>query len=67
MNYTLIIEKGKDGIFVGSVVELPGCYTQAHSIDALVHNIREAIQLYLETEKEEGNLTEFVGIQKVSL
>jgi len=66
MDCTLIIEKSEEGIFVGSVVELPGCYTQAVSIDMLIKNIKEAIQLYLETEKPE-QATEFVGIQKVSL
>ena len=66
MDYTLVIEKGQEGTLIGSVVELPGCYTQAQSTDELIINIKEAIQLYLETEKPEL-LTEFVGIQKVTV
>lgn len=66
MDYTLVIEKSEEGNFVGSVVELPGCYSQAESIDALITNIKEAILLYLETEQP-NVATEFVGIQKVTL
>ena len=66
MNYTLIIEKSQGGKLIGSVVELPGCYTQADTIETLIENIKEAIGLYLETEKPE-RLTEFMGIQRLSI
>lgn len=65
MEFTLIIEQDEQGL-IGSVVELPGCYTQAKSYEELIKNIKEAISLYMETEKPEI-FTKFVGIQKVSL
>jgi len=30
--FTLIIEKDEDGIFIGSVPQLKGCHTQAKTI-----------------------------------
>jgi Uncharacterized conserved protein len=50
--FTVIIEKDKEGYFVGEVVELPGCHTQAKSLDELMERIKEAIELYLDVHKE---------------
>ena len=46
--YTVVIEKGKDGYYVGSVPVLPGCHTQGKSIDQLLERMQEAIGLWLE-------------------
>ncbi len=50
-NYKVMIEKDEDGFFVASVPGLPGCFTQAKSMDTLMKRIKEAIELYLEPEK----------------
>ena len=67
--YTLIIEKDEEGWFVSEVVELPGCHTQAKSIDKLLQRTKEAIQAYLETD--EGSSLEiseeFVGVQQIEV
>jgi predicted RNase H-like HicB family nuclease len=47
--FTVIIELDEDGYYVGSVLELPGCHTQARTLETLMERIREAIELYLET------------------
>ena len=52
--FTTVVERDEDGYYVGSVVELPGCHTQAKSLDGLTKRIKEAIELYLESEKEIG-------------
>ena len=36
--------------YVATVPELPGCHTQAKSLDDLMNRIKGAILLYLETE-----------------
>ena len=60
--YNLVIEKDKEsGWFVGEVVELPGCYSQGATIEDLLHNIKEAITVYLETSSEESCITEYMG------
>lgn len=63
-----MIEKDEDGYYVGSVPELPGCHTQARTLDELTKRIEEAIKLYLETEKGAADVTaEFVGVQVVEV
>jgi Uncharacterized conserved protein len=66
--FTVIIEKDKEGYLVGEVVELPGCHTQAKSLDELMERIKEAIELYLDVQGEalEKEL-EFVGIQEITI
>ncbi len=63
--YTVIIERDEDGYYVGEVVELPGCFTQARTIEELLKRIKEAIELYLEETGGVEIKTEFVGLQRV--
>lgn len=67
-NFNITIEKDEDGYFVSEVIELPGCHTQAKSMDELIERTREAITLYLECEKPEIEIqSEFVGMQKIEV
>ena len=65
--YTLIIEKDEDGWLVSDVVELPGCHTQAKTMDLLLKRTKEAIQAYLETEEASDISEEFVGVQQIEV
>ena len=66
--YTIIIEKDEDGYFVGYAPALPGCHTQARSIDQLMERMAEAIALWVEVEKEnEPSPLELVGIQRLAV
>jgi predicted RNase H-like HicB family nuclease len=64
-NFDVVVEKDEEGYYVASVPALPGCHTQAKSLDELDRRIREAIELCLEVEGVPGNNLEFVGIQRV--
>ena len=44
----VIIERDTDGYLVASVPNLPGCHTQAKSLNELIERIKEAIILCLE-------------------
>lgn len=46
--FDVIIERDEEGYFIASVPSLPGCHTQAKSLDELMQRIREAIELCLE-------------------
>jgi predicted RNase H-like HicB family nuclease len=37
--------------YVADVPELPGCMSQGKNVDAALENVREAIELYLETNR----------------
>jgi predicted RNase H-like HicB family nuclease len=63
--FSVVIERDGDGFFVASVPALPGCHTQAKSLDVLTKRIREAIELCLDVE--EPAQSEFVGVQRVAV
>jgi len=66
--FNIIIEQDEDGYYIASVPELPGCHTQAKSLDKLHERIIEAIELYIEVDKKKLEKTsKFFGIQKVEL
>ena len=64
--FSVVIERDEDGYYVGEVPHLRACYSQGRTLDELMTNIREAIELCLEVEGEQS-LSEFVGVQKVVL
>lgn len=66
--YTVIIKKGEDGYLLSEVVELPGCHTQAKSMDELIKRTKEAITLYIKSQEKPINITErFIGLQKIAV
>jgi predicted RNase H-like HicB family nuclease len=62
--FYVVIERDEDGLYVGEVPQLKACYSQGDTIDELMVNMREVIELCLESLVEEST-TEFVGVQKV--
>ena len=44
----MIIEKDAEGWYIGSIPSLPGCHTQARTIEELTPRMQEALTLYLE-------------------
>ena len=66
--FNIIREKDEDEFYIGTVPELPGCHTQAKTLDELDKRIKEAIELYLDVNKEILDFsTRFVGIQRVEI
>jgi predicted RNase H-like HicB family nuclease len=44
MKFGVVVPKDEDGYYVASVPELPGCHTQAKTLDAVMKRIKEAIE-----------------------
>jgi len=65
--YTLIIEKDEDGWLISEVLELPGCHTQAKTMDQLIERTKEAIKAYLEYDEDIEFSEEFVGVQQIEV
>jgi len=65
--FNVVVERDAEGYFVASVPSLPGCHTQAKSLDELMLRIREAIELCLEVQGQSTEDLDFVGIQRVSV
>lgn len=67
-DFTVIVERDEEGNYVASVPVLPGCHTQARSLDELIERVEEAIAVCLEDGDLAGvpNL-EFIGVQRVTV
>jgi len=63
--FYVVIERDEDGLYVGEVPQLKACYSQGETIDELMKNIREVIEMCLEELDEERIMTEFVGVQRL--
>ncbi len=65
--FDVIIEREEEGHYVASVPQIPGCHTQARSLDEVTDRIREAIELCLEVEGMPEENLEFIGIQRITI
>jgi len=66
-DFYVVIERDEDGFYVGEVPHLHACYSQGRTLDELMKNIREVIELCLEEQGESGEtFPEFIGVQKVT-
>jgi predicted RNase H-like HicB family nuclease len=54
MDYPVVLWPGDDGFWVAECPIIPGCVSQGATRDDALDNIREAIQLCLETREAEG-------------
>jgi predicted RNase H-like HicB family nuclease len=68
LKFAVVVERDEDGYYVASVPELPGCHTQAKTLDELMKRIREAIEAYLEAEGVEPRQgVELIGLQFIEV
>lgn len=51
LQFKILIEQDENGLYVASVPELPGCYTQGKTLEEVRKRIKEAIELVLESPK----------------
>jgi predicted RNase H-like HicB family nuclease len=64
-NFHVIFERDPEGGYNAWVPALPGCHTQARSVDELSERIKEAIELYLKVAGELPEAPDVVGIPRV--
>jgi predicted RNase H-like HicB family nuclease len=67
--FDVVLLEDETGGYVAIVPTLPGCHTQGDTLTEVMKNVKEAIDLYVETltEQEKKDLLrqKVVGIQKV--
>jgi len=66
-SFTVVIERDEDGVYVGYVPSIKGCHTQGETIDELMENIKEAIELCLEVEQKKIEPEKFIGVQNIEV
>jgi len=67
-SFVVLIEKDEDGVFIGTVPSLKGCYSYGKTLDELMANLKEAIEAHLEAfglEEKELPATGFAGVQEI--
>jgi len=57
--FYVVIERDEDGIYIGEVPQLRACYSQGETIDELMVNMREVIEMCLEELAEETFTSRF--------
>jgi predicted RNase H-like HicB family nuclease len=67
--FDVVLLEDETGGYVAIVPALPGCHTQGDTLTEVMKNVKEAIDLYMETlteqEKKDILRQKVVGIQKV--
>lgn len=54
--YEIIIYwSNEDNLFIADVPELPGCKAHGETSEKALHNVNDAIQLWIDTAKEFGD------------
>ena len=68
-NVVVYIERDPDTNFlVAEVPGIPGAHTQAETMDELLLNIKEVVELCLEEKKNRKlRIPEFVGVQEIEV
>ena len=54
MRFKITLTKDEDGWFVATCPSLPGCISQGKTEKAAVKNMKEAIQLHVQSLAEDG-------------
>ena len=68
LNYTVLIEQDEDGMYIATVPDISGCYTQGKTVEQAMNRVKEAIQVCIEAEELEDILPmKFIGIQQVEV
>lgn len=63
--FNILIEQDEDGWFISEVVGLPGCHTQAKTLDELMKRTKAAVSLFLKCKKPIELKEKFVGLQQL--
>ncbi|MDD3159954.1 MAG: type II toxin-antitoxin system HicB family antitoxin [Candidatus ainarchaeum sp.] len=54
MEFKIVFEKDDDGVYIVTVPSLPGCISQGNTKKEALENIKEAIELHMESLVKDG-------------
>ena len=64
--FTVVIERGETGLLIGTVPGMHGAHSQGETVEELLENMREVIELCLEEAEAQPPL-ELVGIHRIAV
>jgi len=53
MRYKVIVHEAEEGGYWAQVPSLPGCVSQGETLEEVKDNIKEAIEVYLESQEKD--------------
>ncbi|MGI0482617.1 type II toxin-antitoxin system HicB family antitoxin [Geminocystis sp. CENA526] len=56
INRIILLSLGEDGYYVVEIPSLPGCISQGKTREEAISNIQEAMELYIESLIQDGEL-----------
>jgi predicted RNase H-like HicB family nuclease len=66
--FTIVVEKDEDGVYIASCPTIQGCYSQGDSYKEAVENLKDAIHLHIEARRQVGEPVPIeVAIDKVEI
>lgn len=65
-HFPVILEQDEDGVYIASCPILRGCRSYGATIDEALENVREAIELCLEDERD-GPANRFIGVRDLEI
>ena len=54
MKFQVVIHEANEGGYWAEVLSLPGCFSQGKTKDEAMKNVKEAIEVYLESVEKEN-------------
>ena len=67
MKFKIKLEPSEEGGYTVWVPSLPGCISEGETIDECIANIREAIELYLESDDDDDSSSKNILVKEISL
>ncbi len=67
LDFTVLIERDEEGMYIAKVPDIHGCYTQGKTIAQVLDRIKEAIDVCIEAEAQEIKPLQFIGVQRISI
>ena len=55
MRYTVLYDQAKDGSWGAVVPDLPGCCSASDTLEGVRENVKDAIALWIDVERESGH------------
>ena len=67
MKFVITLDDGEDGYIVASCPALPGCHSQGESKEEAIANIKEAIEGYIASIREQGEAMPTQVVEEVEV
>ncbi len=67
MKFVVTLDDGEDGYIVASCPGLPGCHSQGESKEEAIANIKEAIEGFIASMREQGEPIPVQGVEEVEV